>query len=338
MPAVSEYVTNITEKRFIKKVVDNVLDGNVLAMRILRNAQSWLGGPTIEQPVNLEAYNQLGSYFGFDSLSTTQEDTRKKATFNPSQSYVSMTISGIQAATNQAGDAGVINLIATEMEQRMKDFKDDLGNQFYGDGTGNNNKDFSGLQEIVDDGTTSSSYGGLSRSTYSRWNSTRTAQSGSLSLEDLASDFDAAQIGGRIPTIIVTTPAVFSIYERLITPTVSHNFSMNDFRMTSDGMVRVGGTIAANQGFRALSFRGVPIVADEKCTSGNIYTLNENHLKFMKLPQPIGFTVKSEKDGFGWTGWQNPINQDAATGRLQIYGQLFTDEPRVHARRTGVTS
>lgn len=155
-----------------------------------------------------------------------------------------------------------------------------------------------------------------------------------MSLANLAADFDAAQRGDDVPTLMVTTPAVFTIYEALLTPTVSHQFSMNDFRMTEDGIAKVGGTLAANQGFRALTFRGIPVVSDEKCTSGNIFTLNENHLFFYHLPQP----GREIKNGFAWTGWKEPANQDAVVGHLLWYGQLITDAPRTHARRTGVTS
>lgn len=177
-------------------------------------------------------------------------------------------------------------------------------------------------------------YGGISRNTYTNWRATLTAQSGSLSLANLAADFDAAQRGDDVPSLMISTPAVFTIFEALLTPTVSHQFSMNDFRMTEDGIAKVGGTLAANQGFRALTFRGVPFVSDEKCTSGNIYTLNENHLFFYHLPQP----GREVKNGFAWTGWKEPANQDAVVGHLLWYGQLITDAPRTHARRTGVTS
>jgi len=334
MAALSTFVSSVTQDRFIPKVVDSVLNGNVLTMRLMKSARTWRGGVSIEVPVNLTSYTQLGSYSGFDAFSTTQQNTRQKASFTPSQVYASVAISGIQRAANQ-GEAAVIDLVATEMDQRALDLKDEMGTQVYGDGTGNSSKDILGLQAAVDDSTNIATYGGLSRSTYPNWQATLTAQSGSLSLANLAADFDAAQHGNDSPTLIVTTPAVFSIYEALLTPTVSHQFSMNDFRMTGDGMAKVGGAIAANQGFRALTFRGVPVVADEKCTSGNIYTLNENHLFFYTLPN---VQHKSDKSGFAWTGWKEPVNQDAVVGQLLWYGQLTTDSPRAHARRTGVTS
>src|SRR3990167_344546 len=334
MPAISAFVSNITDTRLIPKLTDNVYNGNVLTMRLMKNPRTWRGGNQISFPTLITGATTVGSYSGFDTFSTTQETKTTKASFDPSQVYASATVSGIQLAINRSGDAGAIDLIASELDIISEALKQEIGTQVYGDGTGNTNKDILGLVAAVDDSTNVTTYGGISRATYTNWRGTLTAQSGSLSLANLAADFDAAQVGNDTPTIMVTTPAVFTIYEALLTPTVSHQFSMNDFRMTGDGMARVGGTLAANQGFRALTFRGIPFVADEKATSGNIFPLNENHLSFYTIPQ----VDRQMMNGFGWTGFKEPANQDAIVGELLWYGQLITDSPRTHARRTGVTS
>lgn len=333
MPALSAFVTTTTQTRLLPKAIDNVLNGNVLTMRLMRNLRTWRGGTSIDVAVNLSDITAVGSYSGFDTFNVTQENIRQRAVFNPSQVYVSIPVSGIQKAVNQ-GDPAVIDLLATEIEWRTKRLKDEIGTQVYSDGTGNSSKDILGIHAAFDDSTNVTTYGGLSRSTYTNWRGTLTAQSGSLSLANLAADFDAAQRGDDAPTLMVSTPAVFSIFEALLTPTVSHQFSMNDFRMTEDGMAKVGGTVAANQGFRALTFRGIPFVADEKATSGNIFTINEKHLFFYNIPQ----VDRQMKGGFGWTGFKEPANQDAVVGQLLWYGQLICDAPRTNARRTGVTS
>lgn len=333
MPALSEFVTTVTQERLLPKVIDNIFTGNVLTMRLLKNAQLWRGGVSIDIPVELTKRTTVGSYSGFDTFNVSQENVRQKAVFSPSQLYASVSISGIQRAVNQ-GDAAVIDLITTELDYTARLIRDEMGTQIYGDGTGNSGKDILGLIAAVDDGTNVAVYGGISRTTYPNWRATLTAQTGDFTLANLAADFNAAQVGNEAPTLIITTPAVFNIYEALLTPTVSHQFSMNDFRLTADGIVRVGGTFAANQGFRALSFRGVPVVADEKCPDGNLFVLNENHLSFYVLPQ----VEREIKLGFGWTGWKEPVNQDAITGQLLWYGQLITDGPRYHARRTDIVS
>jgi len=333
------FTTTVTQTRLLSKVIDSVLNGNVLAMRLLRGAVPWQGGTSIDIAVNLTDKTTFGSYSGFDTLPTTQENIRQRAVFAPSQLVGTATLSGIQKAVNQ-GPAAIINLVGTELEWMAKRLRDEFGRQLYTDGTGNSNKDILGLIAAIDDSTNVVSYGGLSRSTFTNWRATLTAQSGSLALSDLASDFDAAQRGDDAPTLMVTTPAVFTIYEALLTPTVQHNMMQGDFRLVQDtggvgsSIVRVGGTVAANQGFRALTFRGIPFVSDEKCTSQNIYTINENHLRFYTLPQP----GRSMLEGFGWTGWKEPVNQDATVGHLFWYGQLIADAPRTMARRTGVSA
>jgi hypothetical protein len=192
------------------------------------------------------------------------------------------------------------------------------------------------LKAAVDDSTGTTTYAGLSRSTYTNWKATYTSQSGSLSLANLAADFDAAQIGDDAPSIIITTPAVFTIYEALLTASVQHNLSFNGYDMvTAQGIQR--GLAAAGNGFRCLYFRGLPLVADEKCTAGYIYTLNERHLALYYLPQDADM-IESEYEGFGWTGWLMPVNQDAVTGTLKTYLQLICDSPRTQAKRISVTS
>lgn len=333
MPALTTFVTTTTQTRLLPKVIENILDGNVLSMRLLRQAKAWMGGTSIDIAVSLSDITAVGSYSGFDTLPTTQENVRQRAVFTPSQLAVAIPISGIQRAANQ-GDAAVINLVAQEIEWRTNRLRDEFGRQIYLDGTGNDSKDILGLVAYIDDTTNVGTYAGISRTTFTNWRATLTAQAGSLSLANFASDFDVVTTHGENLTIYVTTPAVFTIYEALLTPTVSHQFSQNDFRMTADGMVKVGGTLAANQGFRATTFRGIPVVADPKCTTANIFGITEPHLNFYTLNQP----GRQVKNGFGWTGFKEPVNQDATVAHLLWYGQLIGDAPRLNTRRTGVTS
>jgi len=149
MPAIGGIVTTLTQTKLLPKVVDIVLNGNVLNMRLLGKSRSWTGGTSIEIPVNVSAYNAKGSYFGFDTFNTTQQNTRVRSTFNPSQLYCTVNLSGIQLALNR-GQEAVLDLVATELEQRGKDLSDEMGSQLYGDGTGNSSKDVLGLAAAVD--------------------------------------------------------------------------------------------------------------------------------------------------------------------------------------------
>lgn len=331
--ALTNIVNSITQEDLFPAVVDNFYEGNALWMRLRGKRKSWSTGRQLLLPVEVAGRNSGGSYSGFDTFTVTQEDVRQQFSVDPSQYYFSATVSGIQAAANR-GKQGLVNLISEEMRSVGRAMNHQIGDDLYGDGTGNSSKAITGLVAHVDDSTDVTTYQGLSRSTYTTLQSTRTAQSGALTLADVAADYDAAQRGSDSPTLFLTTPAVFTIFEALLTPTVQHNMPMQRLRMTAAGLES---GIQGNQGFTALAFRGVPFVSDDKCTANNIFTLNENWLDLYEM-QPDSKFVAGTAEGFGWTGWKKPVNQDAITGQFLWYGQLVGNNPRMHARRTGVTS
>ena len=338
--AVSNFVSDLTQDRFVPKIVDNIYSGNLLLMELERagRLKTYRGGATeIAQPVYLMAGAPTtgGSYSGFDAFTTTQESKTQKAIFRISQYYWNVSLAGNQLAAN-SGEAQVVDLVASELNITAEALRQEIGSDLYGDGTANSNKVLLGLVAAVDDNTNVTTYGALSRATYTNWRGTLTAQSGSLSLANLAADFDAAQVGQDTPNLIVTTPAVWTIYVALLTPTVSHNAGVREFRLSPNGRQAID-NLSGNQGFRALAFRGVPVVADEKCTSGNIFTLNLNHFSWWSQP-PAPEMKRTTNRGFQWTGFKEPVNQDGVAGQLITYSQLICDAPRYNARRTGVTS
>ena len=184
-------------------------------------------------------------------------------------------------------------------------------------GTGNSNKDITGLRAAVDDSTFVTTFEGISRATYTQWRSTITSDS-SLAIADMATDFNAAKVGAEDPTLLLSTPAVFNIYEALMDQDVRYNLSFTGYdQIYGKGLPRKSGNLAQGQGFNSLYFRGIPLVADEKCTTGRLYTLNEGHVffhTFSNLPN-----AKSIKNGFGWTGLKEPVNQD---GSVNITAEL----------------
>lgn len=329
------FVTASTRQRFFNKAVDNVYQGNVLFERLRKTSRPWSGGRQLVISTTVTDRTQAGSFSNFDVLPTAQEDVRQLFTIDPSEYHSSpITFSGIQLAVNKGPEA-FLNLMAVEFSDVARNLSETLGTDLYLDGTGNSSKAMNGLVYHVDDGTNVATYQNLSRTTYTNLNATLTAQSGALSFSNLAADTDASTRGSDTPTLIVTTPAVFSIIERLVTPTLYVNYNGPRGSNVAPGIGQ-GGT-QLNYGATAITWRGIPIYADEKCTSGNIFTLNENHLFLYTLDYGPE-TVEMSKEGFAFTGFRRASNQTAITGHLLWAGQLVGDSPRTMARRTGVTS
>lgn len=336
MSTLTNFVTSVTENDFLPVVVDNFYEGNVLYMRLKDKKKTWSSGAQLKIPTQIAGRTQGGSYSGADQFGTAQEDVRQQFTINPSQYYFNLTITGIQAAANR-GKRAIVDLLGEEFRSVGMAMKDRIGQDIYGDGTDNNSKALNGLVYHVDDGTNISSYQGLSRTTYPTLQSTLTAQSGGLGLDDLAADFDAAQVGSDQPTLGLTTPAVFSIYEALLTANSRYNIVQNTqrFSLTAAGIENAG--INANAGFTGLMFRGMPIVSDDKCPTGNLFMLNEKYLDLYEMDVDSNFASASH-EGFAFTGWKKPSNQDVIVGQLLNYVQLVGTQPRKHSRRTGITS
>ena len=323
---VSEFgaiVDTITYEYVIPKIADNILTGNVLGMRFLKNqkpATAWgsdVSGTFLGVPLKYQKSTSGGWYSGYDTFSTGQTNTRVLATYSPKQLYWSVGASGIQVGVNQ-GPQKILDLITTEMNSVADDMMDTFGDGLYSDGTGTSSKQLTGLDAAVDDGGGTATYAGLLRSTYTTWVSNLDDSSNPITRAELAASFDAAQIGNDVPTLGVTTPAIWSTIEGLAMGTIN-------FSNPLPGLGREYGTVARDGvtkgqggelGFTALFFRGRPIVSDEKCTSGRFYWLNERHIGLAKWPYPDfpGYVTKPNYNGFCFTGLKIPTNQDATVG------------------------
>ena len=98
--------------------------------------------------------------------------------------------------------------------------------------------------------------------------------------------------------------------------------------------------------------RGVPLVADEKCNSGEMYFINENFLDWYGLKpvwaKPISVTsntiegyydadVPSANHGFHWTDFKEPTNQYSRSGQIILEGNLISGGPRYSSKLESLT-
>jgi hypothetical protein len=341
--AFGNIVTTVTQDYIVPKVTDNVTGGNVLLMRFLgarKAAKAWgqISGEQLKVPIKYQASTTGGWYSQYDTFDTSQDNTRVLAEFNPSQLYWSVVVSGIQQAVNK-GPQQVLDLLTVEMDSVATDMADTLGTGLYSDGTGTSNKQLTGLDAAVDDGNGTATYANLARGTYTTWVSDLDSSSNSITRAEMGASFDAATIGSDHPTLGVTTPAIWTTIEGLAMGTISFNNPLPGLAKQYGTMTKAGVKkgVTGELGFTSLFFRGIPIIADEKCTSGRFYFLNENHMGLATWAYPDfpGYVTKGNYNGFCWTGLKIPTNQDATVGQFLFYGELVTNAVRTHAYMTG---
>lgn len=348
MAALGTRVTTTTQSKLVPKLVDTILNSNVLASRMLTKA-SRFSGERMKFPVKYSKNSTGTSFAGFDTFSTSATDNRINLEFVPK--FYQMTVAlPLDELSANATEEKVLDLAKIEMASTAQDMADDIGTLFYGTGTGNGGKDFLGLEAIVDDGTNAATYGTLSRTTYTTLRSTVTASGGTLSLAKMSSLYNAAASGSQTPTAGYCSEAIFALYEQLLQPQerIAKTVSMvkGTGSMGTEGGHMVGGT-----GFTGLYYKGFPVLADEKATSGVLYFVNENFLDWHALPVAMTSPAKfrsqdiqgndySEVEGLGfsWSDWIKPTNSAAIVGHVYLGGELISANPKRHAKLTGITS
>ena len=356
MATLSERVISITQEAYVPAVIDGVLNSNVFTARLFqRDVKTW-SGRQIVVPLKVTKPTNGGSFDGVGSFDTALQSTRVRQTFTHAQNYQSVVVSGSEASLNKT-DGEVLDLIKVTMEESQNALIDNIGSQIYGIGAGS---DIQGLGAIVDAGTNTSTYGGLTRTTYPQVNATVTAAGGgALSFTNLATVFTGASAAGsrrQRPSLIVTTETVYNLAESLYTPTTTANYdALSPVQITAYS--KPGTTFADGQslkghaGYEALRWRGVPIVADEKCDSGVVFELNEEYLHWYNL-KGVGLKqytfnsssidgVNSEVTGtfpIQWKDLMMPYNQYAEVGQFMLLGNLISEQSRRQGKLTGVTT
>ena len=347
----TDYVQTVTQDKIVPKVVDTILGGNVVALRFLANGKPW-SGEQMKFPIKyVKNSTSQGAFDGFDTFDTTKVNTRTKLAFNPSGYYQSIVLSGMEVDVNDT-EAKVLDLVKTEMESGMQDMLDSLGTAFY---TAQSGKSFLSLADIVDDGTTVTTYGGLARATYTTVCGTKTAATaGKMSLSYLGTLYDSASVGSETPTLGVTTEAVWRLLESLYQPTINGNVKFDGYsQVTRTSVLPNKAALRGEVGFDALFFNGTPVVRDEKCTSGYFYWLNEKTINWygLKSHKYSNISLSSsniegvyaesnvpKSYGFCWTGLKEPVNQYAEIGQIILMGNLIGSNPRLNSMGTGITA
>lgn len=341
-------IQTTVQTSYIPYVVDTVLNSNVLFQRVVRAAKQW-SGRTKRVPVKVSKNTTGGSFAGYDTFSTAPTNNRQFMEFTPSFYQITCSLPGDELSVADTEDK-ILDLMKLTIQSDTEDMADNLGDLIYADGTGNSSKDPLGLAALVDDGTSVSTIGGLSRSTYTTLQSTVTASSGTLNLAKMDTLWNAVTSGSKKPTLMPTTEAIFAFYGQLLRPQERINKNVGTMKNID------GGTGFADQGtdgMSGLAFNGVGVIGDEKCTSGVLFYLNENFLDFFALPYNLGgktakpVQYKSQIKGndynapiglgFSWSDWIIPTNQGVVVGHIYFGGQFITTNPKRHGKLTGIT-
>lgn len=310
-----------TLKNYRKTLVDNIHKSSALFywLKTHDGIKEETGGERIVTPLMYGKNTTAGSYSGYDSLDTTPQAGIDSAEYNWKQYSVSITISGEEERKN-SGSNKIIDVLEARTKQAEMSLTEELNTGVFSDGTGNGNKQLTGLAAMV---AATGTYGGINSSTYTWWQSFVDSTSEALSLADMRTAFNTAGVGGKdTPNIIVTTQTLYEKYESLLTYVSATNVA-GSMAFNTEGTKKLG-----DAGFQALAFKGVPIVWDELCTSLGMYFLNTRHMKL----------VVHKDANFKVSDFVKPENQDARVAQVLFMGNLTCDRRKSFGLLSGKTA
>jgi len=316
-PIGTNLVNSLVDRWLMPQVVDNVYKSNSLLFRLYKSNKKMIrGGTQFEIPIMYSDFVNGGFYSGYDVLDVAPNDTVFNAAWDWRQAYVPVTFDGLtlMKVESPRAVADVVKYQFGQAEMRMAEV---LGTGIWSNGS--NTKSIDGIQWAVDDGTegASTTYGGISRTTFPFWKcqiDTATSATGLSALQNL---FGKASEGGRHPTVIVSPQANYNFYWAL-------NTSAQTFPIEPAGR----DVQLAQAGFSNLVFNGTPWLVDSHCQASHVYMLNEDY-----------FTLGVHPRADMWLeDFQVPVNQDAISAKLYWGGQLMCTNPARQAKFTALTS
>lgn len=352
----SSTVTAITTVKIMPMVFDTVTKGSPNLMLLLQNAKDWseVGGTTeLKGPIQYQDTTNGGNTGIADQLDTDRQDVLTNFSFQLKSAYKPVVVADAEKLANKS-EAEQLRVLTTQFNIQAKSLATLMAQNLY-TGTGSGNA-WDSLANAADDSTNYSTYGGLSRSTYTSWRGYYLGSAGALTLNKLATAHDAVSIGLSRPSEDVTTKAIWSTYEGLLTPTVRANLTTSGYpRMNAFGAVGTAQAGGMNQGFDVLFFRGTPVIKDEQCTSGELFLQNREAFAFYGadlegenyqqlnfkgadkgVPEGVPGRIPSTR-GFNFRKLMAPVNQFAEVGYVNYLGNFVGTNPRLLGQLNGAS-
>lgn len=277
------------------QLTDNIFTARPLTFFLMDKGRIRMldGGTKIVEPLIYGQNSTVASYSGYDPIALTAQDGISAAEYDWKQYAASIAISGIEEAKNN-GEQAILNLLEAKVMQAEESMREGFNQMFFGNGTGNSNKDWNGLGNLV---SSVGTVGGINRATAGNefWRSYVNANAGALTLAKMSTAYNSVSVGNDHPDMVLTTQTLFEKYEALLQP-----------------QLRYTDTKTADAGFQNLLFKAAPVTYDEHCTAGYMYFLNSKYLTL------VGHSGK----WFSQTEFVRPENLDAKYALIMCYGNL----------------
>jgi hypothetical protein len=255
-----------TLQNYREELIDNIFVSDALLDHRKRNdgIEKLDGGRSIIVPLMYGTNSTVQAFSGTDNLNVDYQEGIDAAEYSWKLYNVSVVFTKEDELKNK-GKSQILSLLKAKIKQAEKSIMERLSNDQF-NGAASDTKEITGLQTAVDTGT----YGGIAGATYTWWDAYEENTAEVLSVGAIRVGMNTCNLGagGSKVSIMPTTQALHQTYEGLLTATLNYD------TVSTKEMKKLG-----DAGFYALGFRGVPIIIEENCPSGEFYFLNMDNLK-----------------------------------------------------------
>lgn len=247
------------------------------------------GGKQIEEDISIGTNTNVGFVAYNETVGTDAVDVLNMAVYDWKFCYGNAVLYGAQIAMNSESKYRKHKLIESVVRNAEATMVNAIGSGLFNTADSDS---IDGLPKLItDDGT--GTVGGIATTTYPNWKNqyvnvaaNPTASALQLGMAEL---YRKCTRGKSAPDLIVTTPALYGLFESGLTA---------QQRFTSPKL--------ADAGFEALKFHGADVIFDENCPANRMYFLNTEAIAF-NFHKDEMFKVGEREKLFGQEKYAWPI-------------------------------
>lgn len=313
-----------------RKIADNVTKNNALLTHLKEKGRVLpiSGGNTILEELSFAQNGNASYYSGYDLLPVAAQDVISAAQYSLKQAAVPVTISGLEKLQND-GKEKILDLMDARLGVAEATLANIITQGCYSDGTIFNGKAIVGLDAAVEATVTSSqssTYGGISRTTFPFWRSQCTSTTADIST---SAKCQAVMNALWATTIRGSDRPDFGIMD--------NNF-WADFMASLQNIQRFTDAKKADLGFQTIQYMNADVyldggiggfAGDASSTHGTFYLLNSKYLKF-RPHKDRNFVPLSPDRRYA-------VNQDAEVAILAWAGALTVSGAQFNGRVLATT-
>lgn len=281
----------------IPGIKDNIFNENTALGWLYKTAKERKrGGASLSHGIQYAKSTSGGSYSRYEQMNVDPQDNKTRDQWPWKQYYFTVSVDGFTERVAGKGEYAIEDALQEKRDEAESSIKDLLEIDIFKSSPGAG--DLRSLPNIV---LNSGTEGQINGTTNSWWQSAVvTAGSwasgvGRSQLTNLCNTISKRSPGG-MPEVLISDQTSVEAYEGTL---------VAQYRYTTN---------KADIGLKTLTFKEIPWMWSVQATSGVIYALHSDAIKFY---------VNSDTD-FIFTGFMKPANQDAKVGQILLAAALTT--------------